>query len=57
MIEWQQLGLRMIRHELNASILPERLLIADLLDCRDGHYEIITHHEFKTATGQEPQEY
>jgi hypothetical protein len=57
MIEWQQLGSRMIRHELNASILPERLLIADLLDCRDGHYEIITHHEFKTATGQEPQEY
>jgi hypothetical protein len=52
MIEWQQLGQRRIRHELKVSILPERLLIHDLLECRDGHYVTITEHEFNVAIAQ-----
>ena len=53
LIEWQRLGTRMLRHELNASILPERLLIADLLNCSEGHYDRISKSEFNSATGQE----
>lgn len=52
MIEWQQLGSRMICHELHASILPERLLIADLLGCSQGHYEKITEYDFNSAIAQ-----
>jgi hypothetical protein len=53
MIEWQQLGSRMLRHELHASILPERLLIADLLACASGHYEKISEKEFNTIVAQD----
>jgi len=53
MIEWQQLGSRMIRHELTASILPEKLLIQDLLSSDNGHYEIISESEFNLATKQD----
>ena len=49
MIEWQQLGKKFLRHELQASILPERLLIADLLECTSGHYEAISHEELLAA--------
>lgn len=49
MIEWQQLGSRMLRYELEASILPERLLIQDLLECSNGHYDAITEQEFQMA--------
>ena len=52
-IEWQRLGARMLRYELNATILPERLLISDLLSCSEGHYERISKSEFISATGQE----
>jgi hypothetical protein len=52
LVEWQRLGSRMIRHELNAAILPERLLIADLLNCSEGHYERISSSEFYSAIGQ-----
>ena len=52
-IEWQRLGTRMLRHEMNATILPERLLISDLLSCSEGHYERISKSEFNSATGQE----
>jgi hypothetical protein len=52
LVEWQQLGSILMRHEMNASILPEKLLIADLLACTDGHYEIISEREFKLATEQ-----
>ena len=50
MVEWQQLGSLLIRHEMNATILPEKLLIADLLACTDGHYESISESAFKLAT-------
>jgi hypothetical protein len=49
MIEWQQLGKKFLRHELHASILPERLLITDLLECTLGHYEVISHEELLAA--------
>ena len=49
MIEWQQLGNKFLRHELNATILPERLLISDLLECTSGHYEVISQEELQTA--------
>jgi hypothetical protein len=48
MIEWQQLGNKFLRHELNATILPERLLISDLLECTSGHYEVISSEELPT---------
>jgi hypothetical protein len=50
-IEWQQLGSRWIRHELHAAILPERVLIADLLACTNAHYIAIDEAEFKQALG------
>jgi len=49
MIEWQQLGKKFLRHELQASILPERLLITDLLECTSGHYEVISREELLSA--------
>lgn len=52
LVEWQRLGSRMIRHEMNASILPERLLIADLLSCNTGHYERMSELEFYSAIEQ-----
>jgi hypothetical protein len=52
MIEWQQIGSRIIRHELHATILPERLLIADLLVCSQGQYEKITENDFNSAIAQ-----
>jgi hypothetical protein len=53
MIEWQQLGSRMLRHEVTASILPEKLLIQDLIACNNGHYVIISEAEFKSAIGED----
>jgi hypothetical protein len=53
LIEWQRLGHRLLRHEMNATILPERLLIEDLLNCNEGHYERISKEEFNSATNQE----
>ena len=52
MIEWQQIGSRIIRHELHATILPERLLIADLLVCSQDQYEKITENDFNSAIAQ-----
>jgi len=52
LVEWQRLGARMIRHEMNATMLPERLLIADLLSCNDGHYERMSETEFHSAIEQ-----
>lgn len=49
MIEWQQLGKTFLRHELHASILPERLLITDLLECTSGHYVVISREELLAA--------
>jgi hypothetical protein len=57
MIEWQKLGSRILRHELNVSILPERLLIADILACSQGHYEIVSQMDFQLAVNEDPTEY
>ncbi len=57
MIEWQKLGSRIIRHELSVSILPERLLIADILSCSQGHYEIVSEIDFHIAVKQDPTDY
>jgi hypothetical protein len=47
--EWQQLGSKWLRLEVHAKILPERLLIQDLLECSNGHYDTITEQEFQEA--------
>jgi hypothetical protein len=52
LVEWQRLGSRLIRHEMNATILPERLLIEDLLNCNDAHYERMSELEFYSAIEQ-----
>jgi hypothetical protein len=52
LVEWQRLGSRLIRHEMNATILPERLLIEDLLSCNTGHYERMSEVEFHSAINQ-----
>ena len=51
MIEWQKMGSHMLRHELNAAILPERLLVEDILSCSQGHYEIVSEIEFHSVIG------
>jgi hypothetical protein len=51
LLEWQRLGNTWLKHELHASILPEKLLISDLLTCRDGHYQIISESEYQIALG------
>lgn len=51
-VEWQRLGTRWIHHEVEATILPEKLLIADLLSCENGHYLVIDEAEFRHATEQ-----
>jgi len=50
-IEWQRIGNRLIRHEIDAHILPERLLIGDLLKCENGHYLPIDEHEWNQIIG------
>jgi len=51
-IEWQKLGSGWIRHELQARILPERLLVEDLLACANEHYLAIDAVEFSKAVGE-----
>jgi hypothetical protein len=38
LVEWQKLGGKLLRHEIEARILPEKLLIADILACVNNHY-------------------
>jgi hypothetical protein len=51
MTEFNMLGKNWLRHDLEARILPERLLIADLLDGYNGSYVIINREEFEAITG------
>jgi hypothetical protein len=39
-------GRRWTEYNITAKILPERLLIGDLLEQRYAHYELITEKEF-----------
>ena len=48
-IEWQRVGTKNIQHVVVATILPEKLLIADLLACADHHYIAIDEAEFTQA--------
>lgn len=45
-IEIQLIGSKRLRHEIHARILPDRLLIRDVIDCADGRYLPITATEF-----------
>lgn len=45
--ELQQLGNRWLKHELHAKILPERLLISDILENENGQYENCTVEDFE----------
>jgi hypothetical protein len=49
MVELQQIGSRWIIHEIEAKILPERVLIDDLIACRDGLYIEISAEDFNIA--------
>jgi hypothetical protein len=52
MVEWQRIGSHLVKHEIEARILPERTLIADLLYCTGGHYEVIDEHEWRRTIEQ-----
>jgi hypothetical protein len=45
--EIQVMGSRWSKHSLQARILPERNLIADLLDVEAGHTLAISQHEYE----------
>ncbi|MFN0032745.1 MAG: hypothetical protein ACKVOR_11350 [Flavobacteriales bacterium] len=49
LIELQLLGSRWVKHKLHARILPERLLISDLLSCSTAGYVYSDVHEFELA--------
>ncbi|MFM9005532.1 MAG: hypothetical protein ACKOSR_08530 [Flavobacteriales bacterium] len=49
LLEWQRIGSRLVKHEIEARILPERTLIADLLHCSNGHYIVIDEPEWRLA--------
>jgi hypothetical protein len=46
MIEIQLMGRYWSEHNIKASILPERLLISDLLTSSGEHYAVISEDEF-----------
>lgn len=49
LLEWQRLGNNWLKHELHATILPEKNLISDLLHCTDNHYQVISENEYMSA--------
>ena len=51
LIEYQRLGNKWLRHEVEAKILPERMLIHDLIDETNKTVERITITEFQNVTG------
>ena len=51
LIEYQRLGNKWLRYEVAAKILPERMLIHDLMDETNKTVERITIAEFQNATG------
>lgn len=46
LIEYQKLGQNILLHSLKASILPERVLIADIIANEGNRWETITADEF-----------
>ncbi|HEY8403323.1 MAG TPA: hypothetical protein VIK71_01805 [Flavobacteriales bacterium] len=46
LLEIQRMGQRWTQHQLIAKILPERLLIQDILENEGGRYEIIDESAF-----------
>ncbi len=56
LVELQQLGSRWNRFVLKAKILPERILIDDMLALSDGHYVEIPEQEFETVMSEWKQQ-
>jgi hypothetical protein len=44
--EIQRVGEKFLVHQLQAKILPEKLLISDLIACDSSNYSIITAEEY-----------
>ncbi|MBX7050675.1 MAG: hypothetical protein K1X54_01425 [Flavobacteriales bacterium] len=51
MKEYQKLGKNWLVHEIHAKILPERLLISDIIENLDGQYENSSAAEFVEVIG------
>ncbi len=45
-IEWQCIGAKKWEHRIQARQFPEKLLIQDMLACRDGLWQVISEREF-----------
>jgi hypothetical protein len=47
MVEYQVLGEKALKHEVKATIMPERWAIRDVLDCAGNSWVIVSHPEFE----------
>lgn len=45
--EYQRMGERWLRHEVNASIHPDRMRIQDMLECEGGLWETVEADAFE----------
>lgn len=45
--EFQQFGARLLEHEVHAKILPDRLLIQDVLGCEGGRWVEVSAADFE----------
>lgn len=45
--ELQRVGKRIIRHEVSATLYPERLRIQEMLDCAEGRYAPMDPYEWE----------
>jgi len=52
MTEYQQLGSRVLVYEVEAKILPDRVLIQDAMDCKDGRWEVTDAAAFEAWRAQ-----
>ncbi len=52
LIEIQRLGKRWTQYEVSVKILPERLLVQDILENEGGRYETIDENEFQSFLNQ-----
>jgi hypothetical protein len=48
-IEWQIIGAKKWEHHVKARQFPEKLLIQDMLACRNGLWQVISENEFLSA--------
>jgi hypothetical protein len=46
MIEYQILGTKALKHEVKATIMPERWAIRDVLECAANSWQVVTADEF-----------